>query len=402
MNSNLFNKTLNAKVLVGSIFVMLSLISLWIYDKANGDGNGIVAGISVEPLIKVFFVVFVILLVLLAILKKHKVAQNVLLSAVSILVTFFIVEWFCGKWLDFQKTQQPEISGPKHSFIPDENLGYKPAPNEGLAGLKTKDGETVYDITFETDVNSLRKIPLDFANATKFAQFYGCSMTFGEGVNSDETIPYQFAKLDSTFHAYNFAFSGYGPTQMLARLQDENVEELVNENSGFGVYTFIPDHVNRTINTYTNYSYNHGNVPRYKLVDDKLVRDGTFTESRRFRNFIFDQMAKSNILRAFNIGYPFNITSEDYELTAAVFAESAKEFEKKFQSKRFYVVIYPSNNDNSAMVELLKSKGLQVLDYSKFFNPSAEGLAIPDDEHPTPKANRILSAKLYEDISTID
>jgi hypothetical protein len=110
----------------------------------------------------------------------------------------------------------------------------------------------------------------------------------------------------------------------------------------------------------------------------------------------------SNILRAFNIGYPFNITSEDYELTAAVFAESAKEFEKKFQSKRFYVVIYPSNNDNSAMVELLKSKGLQVLDYSKFFNPSAEGLAIPDDEHPTPKANRILSAKLYEDISTID
>ncbi|MFB0945708.1 MAG: hypothetical protein QMB24_06125 [Spirosomataceae bacterium] len=402
MNSNLFNKTLNAKVLVGSIFVTLSLISLWIYDKANGDGNGIVAGISVEPLIKVFFVVFVILLVLLAILKKHKVAQNVLLSAVSILVTFFIVEWFCGKWLDFQKTQQPEISGPKHSFIPDENLGYKPAPNEGLAGLKTKDGETVYDITFETDVNSLRKIPLDFANATKFAQFYGCSMTFGEGVNSDETIPYQFAKLDSTFHAYNFAFSGYGPTQMLARLQDENVEELVNENSGFGVYTFIPDHVNRTINTYTNYSYNHGNVPRYKLVDDKLVRDGTFTESRRFRNFIFDQMAKSNILRAFNIGYPFNITSEDYELTAAVFAESAKEFEKKFQSKRFYVVIYPSNNDNSAMVELLKSKGLQVLDYSKLFNPSAEGLVIPNDEPPTPKANRILSAKLYEDISTID
>jgi hypothetical protein len=402
MNNNLFDKILNAKSLVGSILVMLSLVCMWIYDKVNGDGNGIVAGISIEPLIKVSFVISVILLVLLALLKKNKVAQNVLLSVVSILITFFIVEWFCGKWLDFQKTQQPEISGPKHSFILDENLGYKPAPNEELVGLKTKAGEPVYNITFETDANSLRKIPLGFANATKFAKLYGCSMTFGEGVNSDETIPYQFAKLDSNFHVYNFAFSGYGPTQMLARLQDGNVKEIVNENAGFAVYTFIPDHINRTINTYTNYSYNHGNVPCYKLIDDKLVRDGTFAESRRFRNFIFDQMAKSNTLRVFNIGYPFNITSEDYELTAAVFAESAKEFEKKFQSKRFFIVIYPSNNDNSAMVELLKSKGLRVLDYSKLFNPSDEGFAIPDDEHPTPKANQILSAKLYEDISTMD
>jgi hypothetical protein len=402
MNNNLFDKILNAKVLSGSILVTLSLVCLWIYDKTNGDGNGIVAGFSVEPLIKVFFVVSVVLIVSVAIFRKNRTAQNVLLSVVSILVTFFIVEWFCGKWLDFQNTQQPKISGPKHSFVPNENLGYKPAPNEELFGLKTKDGEPVYNITFETDSNSLRKIPLNFTNATKFAQFYGCSMTFGEGVNSDETIPYQFAKLDTTYHAYNFAFSGYGPTQMLARLQDGNVEGIVSENSGFAVYAYIPDHVNRTINTYTNYSYNHGNVPRYKFTNGELVRDKTFAESLKFRNFIFDQMAKSNILRVFNIGYPFNITSEDYELTAAIFAESAKEFEKKFQSKRFFVVIYPSNDDVSAMVELLRSKGLRVLDYSKLFNPNEEGLSIPDDEHPTPKANQVLSMKLYEDIATTD
>jgi hypothetical protein len=87
MNNNLFDKILNTKSLVGSILVVLSLACMWVYDKVNGDGNGIVTGISIEPLIGASFVIFVILLVLLALLKKNKVAQNALLSAVSILVT---------------------------------------------------------------------------------------------------------------------------------------------------------------------------------------------------------------------------------------------------------------------------------------------------------------------------
>lgn len=402
MNNNLAGKILNVKVLLGSLIVTLMFIFLWIFDKTNGDGNGVVAGVNVEPLISVFFGITVVLLFLVAIVGKNKVAQNILLSAVSILVTFFIVEWFCGKWLDFQKSQQPEISGPKHSFIPDEILGYKPAPNESLLGLKTKEGEVIYNISFKTNANSMRETPFTNESAGKFAQFYGCSMTFGEGVNSDETIPYQFAKQDSSYLPYNFAFSGYGPTQTLARLQDENIQSIVKESNGFGVYIYIPDHVNRTINTYTNYSYNQGNVPRYKFVNGELTRDATFAESMKFRNFLFGLMAKSNILKVFNIGYPFNITAEDYALTVAVLAEAGKEFEKKFQSKLFFVVIYPSNEDTSAMVELLKKKGVRVLDYTKLFNPNGEGMSIPDDEHPTPKANQLLVKKLYEDISEMD
>lgn len=402
MNNNLASKILNVKVLLGSLVVTLTFIFLWVFDKSNGDGNGVVAGINVEPFISIFFGITVALLFLIAVIGKNKAAQNVLLSAVSILVTFFIVEWFCGKWLDFQKTQQPEISGPRHSFIPDQNLGYKPAPNESLAGLKTKDGEVIYNISFKTDENSLRETPFANESAGKFAQFYGCSMTFGEGVNSSETIPYQFAKQDSSYRPYNFAFSGYGPTQTLARLQDENLQSIVKESNGFGVYIYIPDHVNRAINTYTNYSYNQGNVPRYKFVNGELTRDATFAESLKFRNFLFGLMAKSNILKVFHIGYPFKISAEDYDLTAAVLAEAGKEFEKKFQSKRFFVVIYPSNEDTSAMVELLQSKGVRVLDYTKLFDPNGAGMSIPHDEHPTPQANQILAKKLYEDISEMD
>lgn len=400
--SSVIKSVLRFTVFFGLLFTLLILCGLWTYDLIVGDANGVVAGIRIVPIITAFCILLCIHLILLAVVKKNKSAQNILLSVVSILITFFILEWFAGKWLAFQQMNQPKIEGPKHSFVPDENLGYKPAPNESIRGVKTIDEQIIYDIEFQTDENSLRKTRLAAQSPTKFAQFYGCSMTFGEGVNSDETIPYLFAAKDSSYQAYNFAFSGYGPTQMLARLQTNKLDSIVEEKKGFGVYIFIPDHVNRVINTYTNYSYNHGNVPKYVLEKAGVVRKGTFATDSKFRNALFDWMAKSNILRVFHVGYPFKITEQDYELTAEVLLASAKEFEKKFQSNRFFVVIYPSNADNTPMVKLLQSKGLKVLDYSKLFNPSDEGLSIPNDEHPTLKANQLLVEKLYQDIAAAD
>ncbi len=401
--NNLVKNTLKPSIFLGLTTMLLVLIGLWGYDLAVGDANGIVGGIPIQPIIAGVFWVSAVYFILLALVKKLKFAQNALLALISVGVTFFVLEWFAGKWLAFQATNQPKIEGPKHSFQPDENLGYKPAPNETIAAKKTIDGRTIYDISFQTDDNSLRVVDVAARNATEFAQFYGCSMTFGEGVNSNETIPYYFAVADSSFRAYNFAFSGYGPTQMLARLQDGNLDNTVAEKSGFGVYIYIPDHINRVINTYTNYAYNRGNVPKYELLDGKLVRSGTYANDSKLRNFFFDFMAKSNILRVFNVGYPFQISDAHYELTAEVFAASAKEFQRKFQSNRFYIVIYPSSNtNNQQMIDLLRSKGLRVLDYSKLFDPAASGMAIPNDEHPTPKANQLLVKKLLEDIRELD
>lgn len=401
MNS-VIRSFLKVNIFFGLLLILFILIGLWVYDVSSGDANGIVAGININPIIKITASLAGLYLLLLAFIKKNKTAQNAVLSIISIAITFFILEWFSGKWLAFQQMNKLVVEGPKHSFIPDENLGYKPAPNETIRGLKTIDGKPIYDITFQTDKNSLRKVNDANEHVNKFAQFYGCSMTFGEGVNSDETIPYLLTKLDSSYHAYNFAFSGYGPTQMLARLQTNQLDSFVLEKEGFGIYIYIPDHVNRVINTYTNYSYNRGNVPKYELKNNELKRNGTYATTSKLRNRIFEGMAKSNILRLFNVGYPFKISEADYDLTAEVLAESAKEFKHKFQSDRFFVVIYPSNADNNSMVSLLRNKGLNVLDYSKLFDPASEGMAIPNDEHPTSKANQILVNQLYKDISATD
>ena len=89
-------------------------------------------------------------------------------------------------------------------------------------------------------------------------------MTFGEGVHNNETMPYFFGKYDSTYRPYNFAYSGYGPHQMLARLETENSKKVVKENTGIGFYIYINDHVNRVLGTMTNYGYNGGQAPYYQ------------------------------------------------------------------------------------------------------------------------------------------
>lgn len=381
-------------------FCVLGFTGLLLLDFLKGDGNGIVAGINFLPLAKYSFYLFLAYSFWYAF--KHKVGwlQNVLMPGLMLFLTLLFLEWICGVMLKSQAHNAPKIEGPTHSMMFDKDLGYKPKPDTAHTGTRTKDGKIIYSIKYSTDANSLRVTPLDTTKPrTKYAQFYGCSMTFGEGVQSNETMPYYFGKYDSTYRPYNFAYSGYGPHQMLARLETENVKKIVKENTGVGFYIYIDDHVNRVLGTMTNYSYNGGQAPYFHEVNHQLKHDGLFKEGLKARSWIFEQLLKSNILKLFKIGYPFKITEEDYELTAEVMAEASRNYKKQFGNDNFYVIIYPTTINSTLIINLLKQKGVKVLDYSKLFNPLEKGFAIPFDEHPTALANEILIQQLVKDIN---
>lgn len=381
------------------LLCVLGFTGLLVVDFLKGDGNGIVAGINLAPLAKYTFYLFLAYSFWYAFKQKIGWLQNVVMSGLMLVLTILLLEWICGVMLKSQAHNAPKIEGPTHSMMFDKDLGYKPKPDTSHVGTRTKDGKIIYSISYSTDANSLRVTPLDTTKPrTKYAQFYGCSMTFGEGLQSNETMPYFFAEYDSTYKPYNFAYSGYGPHQMLARLETENAKKIVKENTGIGFYIYINDHVNRVLGTMTNYGYNGGQAPYYHQVDGQLKHDGLFTEGRRVRSWIFKQLLKSNILKLFKIGYPFKITEQDYELTAEVMAEASRDYKKQFGNDNFYVIIYPTTVDSSLIINLLKQKGVKVLDYSKLFNPLEKGYAIPDDEHPTALANEILIKQLVKDI----
>ena len=381
------------------LLCVLGFTGLLVVDFLKGDGNGIVSGIDFVPLATYSFYGFLVYSFWYAFKQKVGWLQNTLMMSLVLVLTILFLEWICGIMLKSQAHNTPKIEGPTHSMMFDKDLGYKPKPDTSHTGTRTKDGKIIYSIRYSTDANSLRITPLDTTKPrTKYAQFYGCSMTFGEGVQSNETIPYYFGKHDSTYIPYNFAYSGYGPHQMLARLETENVKRIVKENTGVGFYIYINDHVNRVLGTMTNYGYNGGQAPYYYQVDGQLKHDGLFKEGRKVRSWIFEQLLKSNILRLFKIGYPFKITPQDYELTAEVMAQASRNYKKQFGNDNFYVIIYPTTINSSLVINSLKQKGVKVLDYSKLFNPLEKGYAIPYDEHPTALANEILIQKLVKDI----
>jgi hypothetical protein len=389
------------KIIFWLLFLsVLGTIGLLTFDLLKGDGNGIVGGIDLASIVKYLIFIFSGYAFWYAFKQKVGWLQNVLMSGLMIVLTLVLLEWLCGIVLKTQAKNAPKIEGPSHSMMFDKDLGYKPKPDTSHTGTRTKDGQIIYSINYSTDANSLRVTPIDTVKPRiKYAQFYGCSMTFGEGVQSNETLPYYFAKFDSTYRPYNFAYSGYGPHQMLARLETENVKKIVKENTGIAFYIYINDHVNRVLGTLTNFGYNGGEVPYYHEVNNQLKHDGLIKDARKFRSWVFRQLLKSNILKVFKIGYPFKITEQDYELTAEVMAQASRDYKKQFGNDNFYVIIYPTTVDSSLIISLLKQKGVKVLDYSKLFNPLEKKYAIPYDEHPTALANEVLIKQLVKDIN---
>lgn len=382
------------------LLIVLGTLGLVVMDTLKGDGNGIVAGVNLGGMVK--YLIYSLLIYSIWYAFKHRIVwlQNTLMLGMMLILTVVLLEWISGIMLKKQAENAPKIEGPKHSMTFDEHLGYKPKPDTTHTGVRTVNGKIIYSIKFNTDANSLRITPIDSTKPrNKYAQFYGCSMTFGEGVQSDETLPYYFGKFDKTYHPYNFAYSGYGPHQMLARLETGSPKNIVKESNGIAFYIYINDHINRAIGTMTNYGYNGGFAPYFHEVDNKLKHDGLFKNTRKIRSWCYEVMLKSNILKLFKIGYPFRISEADYELTAEIMAQASRDYKKQFGNDNFYVIIYPTTIDSKLIIRLLKQKGVKVLDYSKLFNPTDKKYAIPFDEHPTALANEILIKQLVKDIN---
>jgi hypothetical protein len=73
----------------------------------------------------------------------------------------------------------------------------------------------IYDVTYTIDADGLRiAAGLDEnPHDNRCMLFFGCSFTFGEGVDDHEAMPYVAGTL-ANLRAYNFGFPGYGPHQM--------------------------------------------------------------------------------------------------------------------------------------------------------------------------------------------
>lgn len=216
--------------------------------------------------------------------------------------------------------------------------------------------------------------------------FLGCSFTFGDGLNDDETLPYYFSKsFDFKCNVLNYGLQGKSSNSALNIL---NIGLPKDKEYKHFFYYLISEQILRNliyVNTcFDGYIYIKGNFYKTKYPFSGIV--SAFQKSYIFRKiFIY-------FIYKYNKKY-----CDDYMI------ESLKEMnriiEEKYNSK-LTIIVYP-NKYSKRFIKKINETNLNLIYLPGYFNSEKKGYRIKNDGHPTAKANEEIAQILYNYINDL-
>jgi hypothetical protein len=291
-------------------------------------------------------------------------------------------------------------------YSSNENGLFTPYPGLSIRSiLKMNDGSIVYDVGYTIDEFGRRIVPgQEHKKAKSFALFMGDSMTFGEGVNNNETIPYYFSKKVKNMKVYNLGFHGYSPADILVRIRKDPKKywEGINEKNGFAMFSYITDHINRVMGPMSMVTTWGGNkVYLSENSSGQIVQNGTFQTSRPILQMVYSLLYKSNIVQYFGLNFPLYYTLDDIKFFVKIVAEIKQAYVERFGNDHFYFLFLTGNDDyNEALCKEFDAAGIRYLVYNRIWvqNLTKKPTNIAHDGHHTAEANKILGTQLANDI----
>ena len=285
-------------------------------------------------------------------------------------------------------------------FVDDDVLGYALLPGSRVRSTKSVDGENVYDVVYTADGYGRRVTPSSGpTSADDVIVLFGCSNTFGEGVEDDQTLAHYLGLSFPDRAVINAAFRGYGPQQMLALLEDGRLDRFVEGKSVTAIYLFIDYHVERAVGSMVVTTTWGANMPAYVLDEEgRPVRLGSFRSTRPLTNWFYALVSKSNVLGHYNVDLPI-LTAGHYELTARIIEESAKRLAQKARRSQFLFVLHPTATRGPSLVPHLDRSVVEVLDYEGLWGRADTEFVIAGDWHPTPRAHETLAARIADSMA---
>ena len=287
----------------------------------------------------------------------------------------------------------PERYSDPRFMIADADLGYA-ASREARAvraTLSNNAGKTIYDVTYTLDDKGLRVTPIAHSVGPRVL-FFGCSFTFGEGVDDHDTMPAQFSRLTGR-PVRNFGFPGYGPHQFLRTLETKFTSQPGHAPI-WSVYTLLPDHVDRAAGR----SPWETNGPSYLVGQDGMAHfNGQFPSPdapTTLASRLMHLLPSSSLYRAIENRFaPFRASEgADRERVVAILKTAHRRL-----AGRLLVVLWdalPKSSQTSAereraawLGDALQKSGIPLLAVSQT-HPAMETLHfyIEEDRHPLPIA----------------
>jgi hypothetical protein len=323
--------------------------------------------------------------------------QNLAVMAVSVSLSFGIMEWGTSLATSESRTTRWETiaeGGPY--YREDRDLGYAPRPGIRVQARKYHKADVVYDVVYRIDGHGLRQIPNAIQGTGCPVLFFGGSLTFGEGVDDEQTMPSTFLKASHRqFQVYNFGFHGYGPHQMLRALEVGRVEQIVHDRPTVVVYQGIEGHVARAAGKVQWDLFG----PRYQISGDTVEFTGPF-HGTAYR--AMHETLKWSVLFRFLETRLIERPPDSHDIATYVhILERVRNIVEEKYGARFVIVFW----DKGAGVQLsaqvfaeLRDRGFEVLPVSAILQDvEARRIAYvlsEYDPHPNAHAHALLGEYL--------
>lgn len=295
-------------------------------------------------------------------------------------------------------------------------LGVEGKPNSEIRCRAARDGRVLYDTICRTDSAGRRLTPCDAsAESSNLAVFFGCSMTFGLGVEDGDTLPALYADHATNCCSLNYGVPGYGPQQMWLQICKQGVLKDFGPRKGIIVYSFIDDHINRLAGTPGIVSEWPYALPWIDLRNGHIEHRGTFFDRSPLQYLFLRHVSRTHLARFIENRIPHREQAPQpsdnaVDLLAAVVRECADTAAREAPGLKFYCLIFPkffTSTWGKAVAGRLAGSGVNVLDYSDLFEdiPHAmDELCYEDNSlyrwgHPKALGYDLVARQMSQDIS---
>ena len=216
----------------------------------------------------------------------------------------------------------------------------------------------------------------------------GCSFTWGESLEYNETVSYQLADLTGR-PVYNRAGRGWGLSQFLYLTGRDDFYNIPEPE--YLIYIFIEEHRNR-LDRFKATPAAIDFQPKYKVCKNRLVQ-----EKPHFYDSLF---SVADFKRCYN--YKFKLIKD--ETLKLYFVQAEKEIRKHWKNTKLVIFVYPignkeekEHNNRKLWVDLEKENNYIVIFADDLTNVdlTSEEYRV-DGWHPSADAWRILLPKLIE------
>ncbi len=289
------------------------------------------------------------------------------------------------------------------SFAPDAALGWglgKPGVYWQKKIQGGPNGHVIFDVTYTIDSHRNRQTVSTEHGPT--VAFFGDSMTFGEGIPDEQTLPQAFADLTGRkMHVLNLGVSGYGPQQFLRALELDLDDNLLKGDPRLFVFLTAPWQAER-VSCAASFALLG---PSYALESGLPVYKGAcYQQSGKVLSAIRNALASTSTYQMFFKNVTPSVYRRDIDLYIAVLIRAGQLAREKYgvPTLVLYLTDWPDyvrqvGMTDQQVMQRLRDGGLQVIDASldqKAY--PGQPLRIPGDGHPTGLANRIRAKMVLQ------